>query len=938
MKFKITLLALASAACLTACNDDFFDQVPDDRITIEQVFQRTSYSEKYLATVYSYILNEAHRTSPIPWDPCSDDLDVTYDREDYNSYQINLGNWSASSDYYEFWSHFYRGIRSATYFIQHIGDNQEMLNDPTRGPLVVEQYKNEARFLRAWFYYNLLRQYGPCVLLGDEVLPGDLDRDDVKMNLPRSSYDECVDYIVGELDDIIDNERLPLHFTSQADKDYGRATLAMCMGLKSRVLLLAASPQFNGNPAYANVVNNDGKHLFATERDPEKWKRAADAAKAIIDLNIFDLYKEYHTDGTLDPYMSCRNVFLENWNSEVMMVRIYNNLSSWERSASPRQFSGYESMGATQQLVDAFRMNDGSAITAEQEKGFSTQEYKDAKSGWVFAPAGTRNMFVNREPRFYVNICFNGAYWIGDQKTRIQLYYTGGSGKKGTWDYPRSGYIAIKNVSPSSNPLNNNYIKRPFPDDALCRDAAQLRRSAQRVRSGKSGHRKVPQPDPRTRRPRACAVGPLAGAHARADPAGTPHRTLLRTAPLLRHAPLADRRTDRRRPVLRHERRRRQQLHRRGVLREDRVRDPRLPARILPLPHSAVRNQPRPADRAEPRLVNPKKHPNMNHTKYLALLAGCSFVAACENPVDGDLNVDNPDAYTLVYTVNAVENDSKSTLTFPLERDTVFSVYANLSCIRDPGSDITVEFRTAAELVDAYNEEKQTSYAAMPEACYTIDDTRAVIPNGKYISSPVMIRLNSAAFDGVGTFLLPITIERVTPDLPVSPTLGTAYLRINGTYTTNPFRPIDRSGWSVEAFSTEEPEAQTGYDDNGKAFSAIDDAPCTYWGTQWRNAKPGPPTGSRSTWAKRELQFTIAAVRIRSRPTRLGANGNLRIFNVDVSDDNASWTRVGTFTVENRIENEVYLDHKATARYFRITVTATQADMYQTCIADIKAF
>ena len=271
-----------------------------------------------------------------------------------------------------------------------------------------------------------------------------------------------MDYIVGELDDIIDNERLPLHFTSQADKDYGRATLAMCMGHKSRVLLLAASPQFNGNPAYANVVNNDGKHLFATERDPEKWKRAADAAKAIIDLTIFDLYKEYPTDGTLDPYMSCRNVFLENWNSEVMMVRIYNNLSSWERSASPRQFSGYESMGATQQLVDAFRMNDGSASTAEQEKGFSTQEHKDAKSGWVFAPAGTRNMFVNREPRFYVNICFNGAYWIGDQKTRIQLYYTGGSGKKGTWDYPRSGYIAIKNVSPSSNPLNNNYIKRPF--------------------------------------------------------------------------------------------------------------------------------------------------------------------------------------------------------------------------------------------------------------------------------------------------------------------------------------------------------------------------------------------------------------------------------------------------------------------------------------------
>ena len=217
MKFK-TILALL-AACLTACNDDFFDQVPDDRITIEQVFQRTSYSEKYLATVYSYIRDESHRTDGVPWDPCSDDLDVTYDREDYNSFKMNLGNWSASSNYYEYWSHYYRGIRSATYFIQHIGSNQEMLDDPTRGPIVVEQYKNEARFLRAWFYYCLLRQYGPCVLLGDEVLPGDLDRDDVKMNLPRSlAYDECVDYIVGELDDMIDNERLPLHFTVQADK------------------------------------------------------------------------------------------------------------------------------------------------------------------------------------------------------------------------------------------------------------------------------------------------------------------------------------------------------------------------------------------------------------------------------------------------------------------------------------------------------------------------------------------------------------------------------------------------------------------------------------------------------------------------------------------------------------------------------------------------
>ena len=163
------------------------------------------------------------------------------------------------------------------------------------------EFRARARFLRAYAYYWILQNQGPMILVGDQVLNTNETPDYYQAE--RSTYDECVDYIVGELDDIIDNKRLPLHFTSQADKDYGRATLAMCMGLKSRVLLLAASPQFNGNPAYAGVVNKDGKHLFATAKDPEKWKRAADAAKAIIDLGIFDLYKEYHSDGTLDLHV-----------------------------------------------------------------------------------------------------------------------------------------------------------------------------------------------------------------------------------------------------------------------------------------------------------------------------------------------------------------------------------------------------------------------------------------------------------------------------------------------------------------------------------------------------------------------------------------------------------------------------------------------------------
>lgn len=176
-------------------------------------------------------------------------------------------------------------------------------------------------------------------------------------------------------------------------------------------------------------------------------------------------------------------------------------------------------------------------------------------------------------------------------------------------------------------------------------------------------------------------------------------------------------------------------------------------------------------------------------------------------------------------------------------------VYANLSGIRNPGCDVTVKFRVAPELVDTYNQKHQSNYPMMLDGSYTIENLEAVIPNGKYISSPIRIAINSQAFDGVGVFLLPVRIENVTPDLAVNESLQTAYLRINGYYTENPFPRYDRSGWSIAGFSTQEAEATSTYPNRGLAVSIIDGENNTYWGTQWRNAKPGRRTGSPSTWA-----------------------------------------------------------------------------------------
>ena len=467
-RILLYIFVFVASISTTAC--DFLDQIPDDRLTLEQVFATRKNSEDYLATIYSYRIDES-TVSVKNSDACSDDMDVSYDRPDQSNYdmnKINLGNWSASSDYFNYWTTLYQGIRAATVFMQNIRGNKEMLenNETDR----IEQYYNEARFLRAYFCFLLLRQYGPIVLPEDTPIAPDLEASHPLMQKMRSPYDECVDWIVSELDEA--GKGLPVNFTDQLPTDYGRATRGACMAVKARLLLYAASPQFNGNPAYKDVVNPDGTHLFATEYDVNKWKRAAAAAADIIKLNRFGLYKVYYSGtSTLNPFQSLRDLYLEPWNNEVIWCLTTHAEENIHRHGSPRYYNGYESVAITQSLVDEFQMWDGrdkensSSTYPYSESGFSSADFKDSKTGWVFAPKGTYNMWVNREPRFYLNVAFNGAYALynnqGD-KYKWQLNNSGNDGKAGSWDFPRSGYVRTKGVSPAYNAKTGAQVQIPW--------------------------------------------------------------------------------------------------------------------------------------------------------------------------------------------------------------------------------------------------------------------------------------------------------------------------------------------------------------------------------------------------------------------------------------------------------------------------------------------
>lgn len=433
--------------------EDFLDKKPDDMLTIDDIFNSRGRSQSYLSSVYSFIPDELSMQNNYNMLGICDEGDFIWTAA--WARQINLGNWNTTSGYYDKWGSFYKGIRSATVFINRIDEN----DDPTLERDVRASWKQEAKALRAIYYFYLLRQYGPVVLMPNELM--DVNVSNAELQIPRSSFEDCVDYILNELNEVIQSPDLPEIFEN--DKDKGRIDKRTVMAFKARLLLLVASPLWNGNPDFANFKNIDGTPMVSTTRDDSRWKAAADANKALID-NVLKgrsidsgLFTKTSSDGEIDPYTSYRDIFLDRWNKEVIYARPQmassNANNGWERHCAPRIVNGWNGIGISQQMVDSYFMADGEKydVAGEDLSKFSTQADKYTK-------AGINMMYVNREPRFYVSIVYNGAEWIykedGKPAQTVELHFKGNCGKNGSHDHSATGYLCSKNISPNSDLFN----------------------------------------------------------------------------------------------------------------------------------------------------------------------------------------------------------------------------------------------------------------------------------------------------------------------------------------------------------------------------------------------------------------------------------------------------------------------------------------------------
>jgi hypothetical protein len=303
---------------------------------------------------------------------------------------------STNSDFTGMWSVPYQNIRRVNVLLQNIGGAP--LSAATKKGMIAE-----ARYLRAWYYFLLIRAFGGVPLLGDKVY--DITED---FNLKRSTYQECVNYIVSECDAA--KADLPTNVTI-LPQNYGRITQGTCMGLKSRVLLYAASPLFNGGQLAPSGEVHDLTG-YATY-DKERWKKAADAALDIINTGNYSLY----VDNGASSGTTNRNgygfykVFQMRVNSEYLFAGMRAAQREFETFLLPQSRSGGYAFTVSQQTVDKFPMINGKAIN---------------EAGSLYDPA---NPYANRDPRFANSVIYNGASWIlsGNNNAPVNTFVGSGT-------------------------------------------------------------------------------------------------------------------------------------------------------------------------------------------------------------------------------------------------------------------------------------------------------------------------------------------------------------------------------------------------------------------------------------------------------------------------------------------------------------------------------
>ena len=406
-RYVFVSMAVGSAFTLCSCND-FLDREEDSFIDKTATFDSYNRTKQYLTYAYSLLPEGLNRFSGDALLGAATD-DACFAIESSNIQQFNNGSWNALSNPDNVWDRYFAGIAKCCTLLEN--SNHVNLDISRLDPAKRVEYENnlkdirmwraEAHFLRAYFNFELLKRYGPIPIIKSTL---DINKD--YSDTPRPTMKEVVEFIANDCDMAADSlELTPWRNMNDA---FGRATKGAALALKSRLLLYAASP------LYVDFGDIDEANKPS---DATLWKAAADAAKAVIDLNQYELASAYD------------DLFKNDFqNKEYIFVRRYPSNSDFEKSNFPVSYGGKGGTNPSQNLIDDYEMLDGTAF-----------DWND--------PVKAAHPFENRDERLLATVLMNGVLFKGK---RIATY-PGGADAMPNPNATKTGYYLRKFLNENVN-------------------------------------------------------------------------------------------------------------------------------------------------------------------------------------------------------------------------------------------------------------------------------------------------------------------------------------------------------------------------------------------------------------------------------------------------------------------------------------------------------
>jgi len=378
-------ISIGVIAVVTACNTDFLNTKPLGEATSDDVWKDQALTEAFVNNIYNGLSSGGFLETMLS--SATDETMFTHNYGLKNMVEATIS--PTDAEYVTTrgtfqWGPLYKNIRACNTFFENVN------RVPFEKTAVGERLRGETYFLRAYFYHQLVRAYGAVPLI-DTVYKLD-DKDYTK---ERATFAECVDHIVRDCDSAAKYLHGKENVTAK-----GRATEGGALALKSRILLYAASDLHDIPTAATKSALIAGaqkpEYLGYTSGDrTERWQKAKNAAKAVIDLGTYSLASP-HPASASEASANYNAMFLKD-NSESIFSRYFLN----DKSEPGGQIGLYNGLNGyhnwsgntpTQSIVDDYEMADGTPFSWSN-------------------PVHKASPYANRDPRFYASILYDGAEW-----------------------------------------------------------------------------------------------------------------------------------------------------------------------------------------------------------------------------------------------------------------------------------------------------------------------------------------------------------------------------------------------------------------------------------------------------------------------------------------------------------------------------------------------